>query len=489
MQFSTVKPWHIYLLSFIGLLILSVYSVGYYHPDEHFQIMEFAALKLHLTRPENLPWEFPAKMRPAVQPAIVVAVHHFFGLFGCNNPFTITFFLRILSSVVSFAAMWMIYRCYADKIKEHVLQKWFLMLSFLLWFALYNNVRFSSETWSGSLFIIGFSYLFRLEGSARKTDFFMAGTLLGLSFIFRYQSGFLVAGFTAWYAFIRKERFIHLMNLVTGVFIAFVVGIMIDRWFYGEWVLSSWNYFQQNILADKVSGFGLNPWYFYFEDVLIRAVPPFSLVYIIACLMLLAYRPKNILTWTIFPFILIHCLIGHKETRFLYPLVGFLPMIVILSIEKIKEKWNNEILDNRLFLGFAKAFWIVNIGFIILTFFNPADSQVNIYKEIYNRYNYPVTLYYLKDDPYARALDIYYYKRSGLTIKKASSVDQLNGITDTKFLVAVKNGEKDVEGIKNKRLIGSSFPEWIKMFDFNNWVERTMFWNVYEVEPNLEQKN
>ena len=151
MKIPEIKRWQVLLLSSACLLILAVFSVGYYHPDEHFQILEFAGLKLNLTRPEYLPWEYHFMMRPAIQPAIVVMIHKLFGLFGSSNPFVITVFLRIMSGALSFAAMWMIYRRYAADIMEAALQKWFLLLSFLLWFALYNGVRFSSETWSGPI--------------------------------------------------------------------------------------------------------------------------------------------------------------------------------------------------------------------------------------------------------------------------------------------------------------------------------------------------
>ena len=482
MLLSPAKPQLVFLLSSAALLILAVFSIGYGHPDEHFQILEFAALKLHLTKPENLPWEYHNMMRPAFQPAMVVLVHKFFALFGCTSPFAITMFLRIMTAALSFISMRMIYRHYSKEINDDILKKYFLFLSFLLWFALYNNVRFCSETWSGLLFIIGFSYLYRLPRVPVKADFLISGLLLGLSFIFRYQAGFLIAGFLAWYAFLRKEPLIHLACMISGILLIIIAGIITDRWFYGEWVLTTWNYFYQNIVAGKMSGFGVAPWYFYFTDVFSRAMPPFSLLFILSFLLFFTLRPKDILTWTIVPFILVHFAIGHKESRFFYPLIGFIPLIVIKSLELVKNKWWRNIFENKLFLACVKLFAISNIALILITFFNPADSQVGMYREIYNKYDYPVTLYYFNDDPYHKALDIHYYKRENLTLKKADSADQLNALANTRFLVAGKSNDTAMIKIKGKRLIWSSFPEWIRMLNFNNWVERTTLWNVYEVD-------
>jgi phosphatidylinositol glycan class B len=72
---SPQKPWIVYLLSATALLILTYFSVGYYHPDEHFQILEFARWKLDPSRSEPLPWEFYHQMRPAIQPVMVVVIH------------------------------------------------------------------------------------------------------------------------------------------------------------------------------------------------------------------------------------------------------------------------------------------------------------------------------------------------------------------------------------------------------------------------------
>ena len=119
----------VFFLSFIILMILAWLSVGWYHPDEHFQILEFAAWKLHIARPDDLAWEFHCRMRPAIQPAIVVAIHKIFDLLGCRNPFTITFILRIFTAALSFFSMLMVYKRYS---KEGCSQIWCRFLVILL---------------------------------------------------------------------------------------------------------------------------------------------------------------------------------------------------------------------------------------------------------------------------------------------------------------------------------------------------------------------
>lgn len=181
---SKSEPLAIFLSACV-LLITAFFSVGFYHADEHFQVLEFAGYKLGLTPLKDLPWEFHFRMRPALQPAMAVLLHHFFSLFGIENPFAITLILRILSAGISLTGMWLVYKAFYKTIESRILGQWFLLLSFFLWFAIYNHVRFSSENWSGTLFVIAFAF-YVIRKKPGRLFFFSVGVLTGLSFLFRY---------------------------------------------------------------------------------------------------------------------------------------------------------------------------------------------------------------------------------------------------------------------------------------------------------------
>ena len=56
-------------------LLYAAFSLGTYHPDEHFQILEYAHMKLFGTpTPDHLPWEYLLQMRPGIQPFVAWAV-------------------------------------------------------------------------------------------------------------------------------------------------------------------------------------------------------------------------------------------------------------------------------------------------------------------------------------------------------------------------------------------------------------------------------
>ena len=219
---------------------------------------------------------------------------------------------------------------------------------------------------------------------------------------------------------------------------------------------------------------------FYITAAIEHGIPPFSLLYLASTLLLIIFKPKDLLTWVLVPFLLIHFVIGHKELRFLFPMIGFLPGIIVKSIELIQNKWNIELTRNKIFKLFMVGFWVTNFALLAVVTLRPADNQVPLYKTIYSNYEQPITLYCIEDNPYYRVLYISFYKRENLTIKTVQSVNDIP-IQGRSYLIVTKNSDEAKEIPKEANLIYSSFPEWIKMFNFNDWQERTNEWLLYEV--------
>ena len=210
--FETIKqiPVKVLIFGFILYISAAVFSVGFLHPDEHFQIMEFANLKTGLNSPDDLAWEFNARLRPSIQPTIAYLVIEACNTIGIDNPFDQSTVLRIISSVLGFIVMLMLIHTFKDELDTNKLQKWLIYLSIFLWFLIFIHVRFSSENWTGLFFFAGISvYL----NSRQKSIAYilLTGVLLGLSFLFRFQTGIMIAGFFAWILFINKESFKNIL--------------------------------------------------------------------------------------------------------------------------------------------------------------------------------------------------------------------------------------------------------------------------------------
>ncbi len=121
-----------------------------------------------------------------------------------------------------------------------------------------------------------------------------------------------------------------------------LLGILLDFWLYGEFTLSAWNYFNVNLVEDVASGYGTEAWWNYFYSIFRFGFFPIGIPVILAFLVLIVKKPRNIFVWTILPFFVVHSIIAHKELRFLFPVVNLVPIVLILAYQALKwdpRKW------------------------------------------------------------------------------------------------------------------------------------------------------
>ena len=79
------------LLLYIVILNIYIFTVftsnGFHHPDEHFQLIEFAGLKAGWNTVYDLAWEYDSQIRPTLQPYIALIIFKTFNFFNVNSPY------------------------------------------------------------------------------------------------------------------------------------------------------------------------------------------------------------------------------------------------------------------------------------------------------------------------------------------------------------------------------------------------------------------
>jgi phosphatidylinositol glycan class B len=487
------------IIGIVVHLITALFSVGYYHVDEHFQVLEFTSLKLGLTEEENLPWEYQALLRPSLQPAIAFILIKAVNIVNLDNPFFHAALLRFISAILSLSCVYLLICSLYREIRSDFLIKWFIFLSLFIWFLPYLHVRFSSENWSGIFFWIGFAMIhMKSEGGKNSENShlrsILKGMVLGIAFVLRFQIGLLIGGYFLWLLFIKKEKWSTVFLLSSGVVLFILVGILIDYWYYGEWTLTAWNYFKVNLLEGKTSEFGLEPWWFYIEEIVVKGVPPFSVVIVLSALLVWIKYPKHAITWITIPYIAIHSLIGHKELRFLFSLIYIVPFLFVLFLQFIQEdqklskvkNWLNVLKKPILLL-----FLIINSILVFVLCIKPADMHIYLYQHVYNTYDPEKTeIISIGRGPYSRAVPVNFYKKKEFRIKTFTNekeiIDYIS-ITDKKLLYATKKPElfPDLKDF-NCPPVYQNLPPGVKYYNINNWVERTPFWTLYECKGGMK---
>lgn len=477
-----ITSTRLYIAGAIALLICAVFSKGYHHFDEHFQILEFAALKLQMATAADMPWEYTTKMRSGIQPFLVVGLYKLIGLLGTPNPFIIALLLRVISAIAAFFTSYKLVTTFGSEVNNKYYLRLFLPLSFLLWFDVYNAVRFSSENWSAICLALAVCVLSSSKQS-NLTSLILSGLLMGFGVLIRFQAGFMIAGVLLWLLIIKKESIARVAWLVTVIILVIALGVLIDKWLYGVWTLSCWNYFDQNILQDKVSGFGVHPWWYYFVETFKDAIPPFSLLFIGGLFGFLIIKPKHIFSFLLVPFLVVHLLIGHKELRFMFPVIYFLPLCVTVTFQYVTQKYNVSYSNSFISRILIYSFSLAHLTVLLIVMFKPADSYIGLYEKIYNQYAGPTVLYYENENPYNRVLDIHFYKRANLCIRKVNTLNDIALPADTTVLVATTQNNIDETVNLPHTCVYASLPNWVNHFNYNNWLARTKIWHVYEIKP------
>ncbi len=323
--FNRYKKW--ILLSILAHVVASFTSVGFLHPDEHFQILEFLGLKLGTTPVQDLPWEFGAKMRPWLHSSIYYLITKTFELLGVEDRFILTYIFRLLSIALGlFSSIQLAHFC-ESKFKN---PRYAVYTSLLLWPLPFIHARLSSEAIGTSLFTLALIEFFKKN----KRSNLYTGVLFGISFLFRYHIGFMIFGLCLWSLIFKKKKISELTVITIMTFVIIGLSIPIDYWGYGEFTFAPYQYFLQNIIENKAANYGVSPWWYYFKASFNKLIAPIGILTIIGFLTYWVKKPLSWFTFTTLPFFFIHTLIGHKEWRFLFPLIPFIPIIVGFYFEK-----------------------------------------------------------------------------------------------------------------------------------------------------------
>jgi len=465
-------------------LIAAWFSIGYHQADEHFQVLEFASWKMGTTPIQSLPWEFAARIRPALQPLFVVFVQKY--CVPWANPFQVSFLLRLFSGLSGFGALVFILLINLKIIEGYESKRFLILITTFLWFVPYVHVHFSSESISGSLFFFGLGCILLGNNQSKNHLLALGGFLIGLSFVCRFQTVFMIFGLALWCIFIAKMNWKALFMIGFPVLIAIAIGVLIDKWFYGEWVFTSWNYFKINVIEGKASYFGTSPWYAYFTWNFADLIPPFSILIIAGVIYSLVKYRTNIFSLTIIPFLLAHLFVAHKEARFLFPMIGAVPILIALAYKDFIPKYFKAIKPRTISLNiyFGLSFIMMAISCL-----KPASDRAGLYENLYEHYNGKrATLLCEKDNPYNSFEKNYYFRPKDISIvdslgiKGIDSVLKIKGREPRPVLFSNLN-DANVFASQHPeaKIVYSSFPGWAVNFNYFNWLSRTKLWVLFEV--------
>ena len=314
--------------------IFTAWNSFFYHSDEYFQIIEFAAHKYHIAPVTSLPWEFSAEIRPSLQ-------IHFFGLFykcltalGVHDRFLIVSLLSTLTGIFVFGISNYLV---IDRFKNRTFLPNLLWINNFFWLIPYLRCRFSSEVIGAFFWILGVLLLQKsLAKKTNKTDqvlLFLAGLSFSFSFYCRFQILFALVAVAVWFFLVHSKKPGKAVIICLGFLAGIAFNIFLDKLYYGEWLFTPYRYFYANIIEGKANSFGTSPWWTYLALLLVAAIPLASLALFAFFLKALTLYKNPFALGTLF-FIIGHSIVGHKEERFMFPVILIMVYLAAEAYDK-----------------------------------------------------------------------------------------------------------------------------------------------------------
>lgn len=315
------------------VIVTAWFSDLFYFPDEHYQVLEFMAYKLGITPASALPWEFAARIRSWMQPALYYAIAAPLRASGVTDMFMISFILRLLTGLFSVAALAAFVRALLPTIGSDEARRYFIRYLPLLGFLPYLFVRTSSETFSAAFIAFALA-------AALRNRLALAGLLCGLAFECRYQTALMGLGLFAWLMIVARARLSALAGFVGGGVLALALGMLADRWGYGAWVFPPFGYFNVNIVQGVAAkSFGREPVLAYLYLLPATGFFAITLVVMAAMVAMWLRNPRHVVTWMSLPFVALHVMVAHKEARFLFPMAILATSFPVLGFAPDLPRW------------------------------------------------------------------------------------------------------------------------------------------------------
>jgi phosphatidylinositol glycan class B len=423
-------------------LIASVVAFWYWHPDEHYQVSEFASYKLGITPLKHLPWEFHNTMRSGILPYISFLISKFTMSLGVFNPFLTEAICRILSTILLSEEFQMTTPRY---------YQW----SLFFWVLPIVMIRFSSESVSASLFWLGYA-LFRQNLNKSSLKLFGIGILWGLAFYIRAHIGILI-GIAILYHFIKERKFKIYIFILLGFFVSTGLESIVNYWLYGKFVFVPIWYFKVNLLDGQASAkFGTEPFYYYFLEIIKNLIYPIGLAVFIGLFYFSKTKIKSIYTWFIIIFFFIHSVIAHKEYRFLFPIYPLLIPIAFIGLHFIKNKLASKFFNVIFCLNIilVPACFLIHsfktYNFLRLYSYTQKEKEITCYKN---------DIYSLEEGARNNFEKAYFYKSKKSTI---IIIDSLNKVKTTYLITTKSLGENTNLNKANYQLLFQTIPEIIR---------------------------
>lgn len=213
----------------------------------------------------------------------------------------------------------------------------------------------------------------RIEVDSRWRALALGGALISVAALFRFQIGLLFLTLVVWMLFKipRAQRLYSTLVFCAGGLVGLLAQLGLDLHAFGSPTPAPWLYLKYNM--EESSRFGVAPWFSYAGMFILLTLPPATIA--LAPGIWRAARRYSLLSAPFAVFFVFHSAIGHKEERFLFPLI---PIFLILMAPALLQSYR----AGGWRRGMVRYFWIINA--VLLVGASISDAHRNVVAPMVN---------------------------------------------------------------------------------------------------------
>lgn len=295
-------------LSAVPRLWAAWFDHGVFWPDEIFQSFE-QGHRLAFGY-GVVPWEFRRGARSWVFPGLIAGLLRVGAMLGLDSGRSLVLLVKTTMAAISLAGVYLSMR-FARSLAGPIAAVTAGMLGGFFSASILLGSRCLAETVSGPLLLA----IVLIAMRSGQTAQLAAGALGGLAIYLRYQNGLIVAGILGILILDRRIRDAIYYAAASGV--VGVLGGLLDWFTWGMPFHSFKMYLWFNLLksGDKFGAYS----FWYYAEVAWNIAGPANLVIVAGLIFSARLAPKLLALVTLY--VLIHCVVPHKEFRFLMPIM------------------------------------------------------------------------------------------------------------------------------------------------------------------------
>ncbi len=309
--------------------LMALLSRGYFVPDETWQSVEVAH-KLVFGN-GYLTWEWRHGLRSYLHPALFAWIFQLLKVLNLDTPFLISVCPRIFQGFLSAAGDAAIVKFFQLTFAKNSAS--FVLIYASNWFLLYASSRTLINTLEMNL--TSMALLLYVQ---KRTSYV---GLIAIAFMMRPTTAIFWLPIVVVDVLTSKSLRQFCCQMLPQAVLVPLGVVLVDSSFYGQpWTIVPWNFLRVNLLNNVSEQYGVHPWHWYFSNFILASTLGVA-TYPFMKGLCKSFKSQKVIAFSFAWSFLVFSTLGHKEHRFLLPLLPLMTCFIAVGLPNFATRpWN-----------------------------------------------------------------------------------------------------------------------------------------------------